>query len=217
MTRRGLPAALVTGLVMLLGLLVSPAQADVPRDGAGAASLRAGSALPPPTDLAARRGPERAKLTWTAPSDPRVNGFEVTRYPGGEVIPLPSGTEALVDFGLENGTTYRYTIASVDSDGYGRSEVVDFPPVTPADQPRRPRILRAACAQQRLSVHWRAPDDRGSAVTAYRVRAAGTVQTLGPRARSATVQEVARDQGVRVRVKAKNALGWGSWAEARCR
>jgi len=49
------------------------------------------------------------------------------------------------------------------------------------------------------------------------VRAAGTVQTLGPRARTATVREVARDQGVRVRVKAKNALGWGSWAEARCR
>ena len=216
MRRRGVPAALMTGLVLLLGLLVPPAQADAPREHARTASPRAGSPLPPPTDLAARPGPKRAKLTWTAPSDPRVNGFEVTRHPGGEVIPLPNGTEALVDFGLDNGTTYHYTIVSV-SDGYGRSEVVDFPSVTPADQPARPRVLRATCVQHRLSVTWRAPDDRGSAVTAYRVRAAGTVQTLGPRARSATVRQVPRDQGVRVRVKAKNALGWGRWAEARCR
>jgi len=207
----------LTTLAFLGGALMAstaPAQAA---EGGGAKVAEAGdTALPAPTNVKAKPRNKRVKITWQAPDDPRVNGFEITRYPGGEVIPVPNGTEALVDFGLTNGQTYEYTVESVDEEGYKHSEPVSTGPVTPARKPKTPTRVAATCNDHQLVVTWKPADAGDAPVTSYKARSIGKTQVRGAEAREARFKGVKRAQDVRVQVKAANDIGSGDWATARC-
>lgn len=80
-----------------------------------------GDTTPPsaPTALSATPGDGSIQLNWTPPSDPDVKGYNVYRrldaesYSSTPLILVTS--ESLLNSGLTNGTTYFYTVKTVDT------------------------------------------------------------------------------------------------------
>jgi len=144
--------------------------------------LASGPAVAPtaPQSLAARAGDGSVSLTWTPPASnggAAISGYNVYRSttPGGEgSTPVKTGvtTTSFTDTGLNNGTTYYYTVAAVNSAGTSpqSGEVSATPAPAPGTVPTAPQSLTATGHNGSVSLSWSVPSSNGGApITGYNV------------------------------------------------
>ncbi len=171
-------------------------------------------------------GNASATVSWTRP-DGHVEGYRVkvieADNPEREFL-VAAGADAtnLEVTGLTNGTDYRFAVQAwnlAQPSGDGRFSALSSR-VTPAPvRPAAPALGPVVRGDQRLTVTWTAPDDGGSAITGYTVRAlnpAGTVAALvtpGPGATGQTLTGLVNGRTYRLQVWATNAVGAGARAE----
>lgn len=103
-----------------------------------------------PTQLVATAGDGRVDLAWTAV--PGATSYAVVR----DGTPLATVTDpAYADKAADNGTTYSYAVAAVNSSGSSaRSTAVDATPLPP--KPAVPADVTATAGDQRVALAWTA-------------------------------------------------------------
>ncbi len=120
-----------------------------------------------PTALNATAGNQIANLTWTAPTDPDVKGYNIYRSestPVETTTPINGAlatTESYNDTGLTNGVEYYYTVVAVDTSN-NQSSPADEASATPqadATPPAAPTGLIATAGNQQVSLSWTPPPD----------------------------------------------------------
>src|SRR5207253_1294540 len=114
--------------------------------GTSAASAASNAVIPatvpgPPTGATATRGNGSATVSWTAPVDTGGTpgtGYTVTASPGGATVNVSSGsaTSAVVS-GLNNGTSYTFTVIAINNVGRGAPSAASAA-VTPITVPSAP-------------------------------------------------------------------------------
>ena len=182
----------------------TPSNAIVPSDGPGA-----------PINVNAVGGDTQASVIWMAPVDDggsSINMYTVTSSPGG-VIATSTATSTTVA-GLNNGTTYTFTVVATNSNGDGPASSPSNA-VLVAAVPDAPTELTATEDVNSASVSWMAPaDDGGSAIIDYTVTSnPGGVATTT----SATTTVVSRldpDTTYTFTVVARNIVGTSSASAA---
>ncbi len=97
----------------------------------------------------------------------------------------------------------------------GEVTAITIDPTDPGRVPSAPGIAKVTPGRGRVTVAWTPADGYGRAVTAYRLRAGGRTVTTGGHATRATIRRLTAGQRVRVRIQAKNALGWGPMVRTR--
>ncbi|HWG72759.1 MAG TPA: fibronectin type III domain-containing protein, partial [Acidimicrobiales bacterium] len=129
----------------------------------------------PPSGLVASAGNAQVSLTWTAPASDGgsaitgYNVYEGTTAGGESTTPVNSSPLIATTYtvtGLNNGTTYFFTVEAVNTVGNsGASNEVAATPVAP---PAAPTLLPATGGNAQVSLTWTAPTSNGgSAVTGY--------------------------------------------------
>jgi hypothetical protein len=123
-----------------------------------------------PSAVQGTRANGQVTVSWTAPSDNNepITGYTVTAEPGGETC-TTTGADSCVVPGLNNGTSYAFTVTATNTIGTGSaSGAVD---VTPATVPTAPVINTAVAGDGQTTVSWSAPANGGNAITGYTVTA----------------------------------------------
>ena len=187
-----------------------------------------------PAVLDVRADHERLDLEWTA-SLATVTGYDVhyTSSSSAGNDDAASGNDpsaAWVDAGhtgtaaslaiegLANGTEYRVRVRAVNTAGAGAwARGTGTPALTAPDAPDRPTVTQGVTV---LEVSWTAPDDRGSPITAYQVQYApndGGVSGWSNwrtdlTGTATTITGLNAGTGYWVRVRARNAAGWGGYS-----
>jgi titin len=125
------------------------------------------------TAVAGTPGDGQVDLTWSAPTSDGgadILGYVVVPSVGGtaqtpSTFPSTSTTETIT--GLENGTTYTFTVAALNRVGAGPASAPSGA-ITPATVPTAPQAVTASAGGGQAVVSWVAPtDDGGAAVTGY--------------------------------------------------
>ena len=146
------------------------------------------TATPPgaPTMLTAsglvstNRGVGIAALSWSAPSDggSPIRSYQITAMPGGHVTTVGGPATSGILSGLENGTSYTFTIRAENAVGLGAPST-SIGPVVPYSYPAPVPGVSAARRDRSADIRWETPDDDGGRpITGYQVSA----EPLGPRA-----------------------------------
>ncbi|MGW5433325.1 fibronectin type III domain-containing protein [Streptomyces sp. NPDC004059] len=163
-----------------------------------------------PTKVTASAGNRRAVVSWSpsASNGALVTGYTVTAEPGGATAATSGATSATMA-GLNNGTSYTFTVTATNWVGTSAASAPSAP-VTPAPQaPAAPSAVSASPGDTQASVAWTAPsDDGGSPVTGYTVTAnpgGTTVTTTG--ATSAVVPGLKNGTAYTFTVTATSAAG----------
>ncbi|MCW2807956.1 MAG: hypothetical protein JWQ93_1911 [Marmoricola sp.] len=164
---------------------------------------------PSPQSVSAAPGNAEATVSWTMPpTQADVTGFEVVRQPGAKVLSVPATSRSVTDTGLVNGTSYSHTVRALSPDG--SSDAVAAAPVVPATVPSAPVISAATAGRGSVTLTWKKPNDRGRAITGYRLVSGTRSLLVGPTVPKATLSGLAKGVNVTVGVQARNALGYGA-------
>jgi chitodextrinase len=125
-----------------------------------------------PTGLTAVRGDGQVTLSWTANAEPDLASYRVLR--DGVEVATVSGATTYTDTRLVNDTTYRYTLAAVDTHG-NRSTSSAAVTATPHElnAPAPPTGVAATASDRRVELSWTANVETDLA--AYRVLRDGAV------------------------------------------
>ena len=164
-----------------------------------------------PTNLTVVRGNGVATITWGAPA--QLNGATLQGYGivyGGETQSVGSDVFGYTATGLSNGVEYEFRVFAYSDQGNGAAALSA---VTPATTPGAPDNLRAAFADEEITLQWDlvvGVANGGAAVTAYIVRygsnEALTVGAVGV----AVVDNLTNGETVAFSVYAVNAVGAGA-------
>lgn len=167
----------------------------------------------PPLNVTATAAPSQARVEWSPPSSdghsPIVR-YTVTSTPGEVLVEVTGATRAVIK-GLENGTSYVFTVTATNAAGTGKpSEPSNA--VTPAPTaPGPPAQVTASGGAAQATVRWRAPAVTGdSPINGYTVIASPggrTATTTG--ATQATVVGLQPGSSYTFTVRATNAIGTG--------
>ncbi len=119
--------------------------------------------------------------------------------------------------GLNNGTDYRVRVRAVEGSVAGAwAHGTGTPALAVPSAPAAPSVTARATS---LAVSWTAPDDRGSPITAYEVRYAGSDTNLTNvywrddlTGTSATITGLKPGVTYWVSMRARNSAGWGGWS-----
>ena len=159
-----------------------------------------------PTAIA---GDENAEVSWATPT---TEGLEISAY---TVTSTPAGrtcsTSALscTVTGLENGTSYVFTVTAHNADGTGQASTPSVP-VTPSTVPGRPGKPMATAGDATAKVTWTAAVTNGSPIIKYTVTStARTGKTCNTTGLSCTVTGLKSGTSYAFTVKANNADGTG--------
>ncbi|MBU6143886.1 MAG: fibronectin type III domain-containing protein [Acidobacteria bacterium] len=132
-----------------------------------------------PTISAVEPGNNSMLVRWRAPSSTggaTVSTYTVTASPGGNSCSTTGAVLFCTITGLDNGTTYAFTVTATNSAGTG-SASASYNGV-PATSPNSPRNVTATPISQGLTVSWSAPSyDGGTAVTGYQATVRSTGDT----------------------------------------
>ncbi|WP_105970344.1 pectinesterase family protein [Streptomyces geranii] len=143
------------------------------------------------TGLSATVDGDDIDLTWTAPADSDVAGYQVFRSANGAAATLISGdgllaATAFTDSTAVQGTAYTYTVVTTDtsgnvSDASGSATATVPVPVPVVDAaPAAPTGLTATGAAGKIDLAWTAPADADLAgYRVYRSTSAGVTATAG--------------------------------------
>ena len=171
-------------------------------------------------------------IVWQAPDSDggsAITGYTVQWKSGTQGFGDPSrehtsgaSTFGYILTGLTNGTEYTVRVIAVNAVGDGPPS--DEKTGTPVGPPDAPPNVQAGSGHQQLTVSWGAPNDRGSAITEYRLQWKSPGQsfnssrqrTIAAPSRTDTIPSLINGTEYTVRVRATNASGNGPWsAEAK--
>jgi hypothetical protein len=159
-----------------------------------------------------------ARISWNAPASngSSITAYKVTAYRSGLASTSqlfgPSATTVTMT-GLNNGTTYTFTISATNASGTG-PQSVPTGPIT-VGTPTRPTGVTATAGSGQATVHWAAPTtNNGSPITGYTVTpyiglAAQPSRTFASTATTQTVSGLASGSTYTFTVAAINARGTG--------
>src|SRR3954451_4854438 len=174
----------------------------------------------PPIDLAATPGDGSAHLSWTPPASDGgspITGYNV--YEGDSVTPLNAEPTTDTSFdvtGLDNGTTYVFTVKAVNAIGEGgaSNEASATPETGAATVPDAPIDLTATPGDGSAHLEWTPPaSDGGSPITGYNVYEGDSVTPLNGDPITDTSFDVSGLTNATTyvfTVKAVNAIGEGA-------
>ena len=190
-------------------------------------TLRVGPSAPSaPAEPTVTPGNEQLRVRWTAPS---TNGADITDYDvrwqgaGGwndhELSTISTSLSATIT-GLTNGDSYDVQVRATNSVGSsGWSTAATGTPGRAVPDP--PDALALKPGNTQLEVSWSAPSGNGIAISGYNVQyrrgsSGGWNNHASPGAddTSTTITGLTNNQLYRVRVRARNSVGAGSWASA---
>ncbi|WP_370948699.1 fibronectin type III domain-containing protein [Amycolatopsis sp. cg5] len=179
-------------------------------------------ASPPgaPGGVTATAGDGSATVKWSAanPNGAPITGYRVS-WPGGSKT-LGGGTRTTTITGLENGTSYVFTVEAVNRAGTGAgADSAAVTPRTVAKPPGKPGALKIAIktGEANATVTWSAAAANGSPVTGYHVewnRDGVASADVEGGVRSFTLRGVGIESPLKVTVTAENANGVGQGATA---
>jgi hypothetical protein len=175
----------------------------------------------PPTNVTASDGQNGfSVLTWDAPLDDGgspITSYEVTSSPGAIVESVATPANGMTFIFLTNGTTYAFTVKSVNAIGKSVASAPSnaITPVAPVvtTVPGAPRNVTAAVASATsATINWTAPStDGGATITAYKVTAStGQTKTSLGAGLSTTITGLTSGSPVTFTVQAINSVGTGS-------
>ncbi|WP_250445540.1 fibronectin type III domain-containing protein [Actinotalea sp. C106] len=177
----------------------------------------------PDTPRAPRVGEVRDRtvvLSWDAPANngSPITTYRVTAQPGGIARECAS-TTCTID-GLTNDVEYSFTVAARNA--------IDWSDPSPASAPARPDAVPGApgapslvFGDRQIAASWSAPDNPGSAITAYTVEISPANQrgqsSFTTSSTSTTLPDLANGTSYAVRVRAQNRAPdpgpWSGWTE----
>ncbi|HUH81327.1 MAG TPA: DUF4082 domain-containing protein, partial [Solirubrobacteraceae bacterium] len=175
------------------------------------------------TGVTASPGPASATVSWSAPaSGGAPTEYVVTPYVGSTAQKAtvlkgtPPATTTTVS-GLENGTTYTFTVQAVNAIGSGtvsgQSNAVTPAPFT---APSAPTGVSASAATSQVLVSWSEPSNNGgSPITAYKITpfigsTAQAVTEVGAGSTSTTIKGLTNGTSYTFTVTAVNLAGPGA-------
>jgi hypothetical protein len=134
-------------------------------------------------DAVATPGNASATLTWNAARTCRVPvaRYHIAGEPGNIGVDVP-GTPGWAPItttipGLQNGTTYTFTVTAINADG---QDTLTFNAVSPYTTPAAPAGVSALPAGSSAIVTWTAPYDGGRPIAGYRITPYANGQALAP-------------------------------------
>ena len=187
-----------------------------------AASRSATPAGPPGTpSLTATRGNGQVSLSWSAASS---NGSTVTSYETRYLEGLEWSSWSTVSGGggarsrtigsLRNGTSYTFEVKAKNGVGYGSAASRS---ATPAGLPGKPQGVGTNRDGTSITISWSAASTNGSAIERYEVDELEGITWLGwtsaGTSTSYTKTSASTSRAYTFRVRAKNAVGYGSSVE----
>ena len=175
-----------------------------------------------PRNLTVTPGDRSLEVSWSPPANDGgspITGYRATFWDesrgqgGGRTV---SGTSATFT-GLNNGTTYKVSVAAINRHGEGNRASTTSVPQGAGTVPSEPRNLTVTPGDRSLEVSWSPPaNDGGSPITGYRVVwyswDAGTSDRIGIAGTSYTIRGLTNDATYYVEVYAANRHGPGSKA-----
>lgn len=161
------------------------------------------------TGVDATAGDGSAIVDWE-PADGNgapVTGYTLTLQPGDRTVQVDGGTtQARVD-GLVNGTTY--TVEVTATNAVGTSVASSSATFTPVGAPGRVAKPTALVKGRKVVLRWKPAESNGSAITRYRVTGAKPfARVVGSKTK--LVYKGVKPGTYRVRVAARNDVGWGA-------
>ncbi len=116
-----------------------------------------------------------------------------------------AGASSITVTGLENGTSYTFTITATNAVGTGTASI-NSTPITPASIPNAPTSVLATRGNGQATISFDAPFNGGSAITYYTVTSTGG-QTATGTASGIVVTGLTNGVSYTFTVTATNALG----------
>ena len=168
-----------------------------------------------PAMVSALAGVKSATVTWHASADngSPIVSYTVTAIPGGASAVVAGDTTFAVVTGLDNDTSYTFTVTGVNA--VGSSPAATSAAATTATVPAAPQQVHATAGSGELSVTWAPPSDNGgSPVVSYTVSTVPAGGTVAMGAYTATVSGLVAGTAYEASVLASNAAGDGAPAAA---
>lgn len=168
----------------------------------------------PPRDVTAVPGDGQATISWSVPVDDGgspITGYTVTASPGGTSKTVSGSTFETTVTGLANGTPYTFTVVANSARGTGDPSTPSIA-VTPVGAPDTPTGLTAVRSGDDVLVTWNAPDDNGSPIDYYWVKAqpGGSLREVYG---GTSVEFSNLSPGIYTfTVLAKNRVGYSAWS-----
>jgi fibronectin type 3 domain-containing protein len=164
-----------------------------------------------PIAVAASAGDGRATVTWSPPANDGgtlVTAYTVTSWPGGATVQTAGATTATVA-GLNNGTSYTFTVTAANAVGTGPASAPSSA-ATPATAPSAPQAITATAGDASATLTWSAPSSNGgAAITSYTVTASPGGMTAVVSGTTATVTGLTNGTSYTFVVTATNWAGTG--------
>ncbi|MDO3397941.1 fibronectin type III domain-containing protein, partial [Nocardioides sp. SOB44] len=166
------------------------------------------------TKPSATRGDKSATITWTKPpgNGSPVTGYTITAAPGGATKTVPADTTSTTIGGLNNGTTYTFTVVATNAigDSPASEPSNEVTPAAPATAPSAPANVTAAGGNASATVSWTAPDENNnSPVTGYTITSTpgGVSKSVTGDTTTATIDGLNNGTTYTFTVTATNAIG----------
>ena len=154
------------------------------------------------------------KVSWQPPSSD--GGATITAYriikPGKDAT-VKAAVRSYTVTGLKAGRAYTIKVQAKNAVGYGTAARITLKtkPVTPPSAPRSLKVSRTTRTSGKVS--WKAPSTTGgSKITGYRIIKPGKDVSVKAKVRSYTVKKLKAGRAYTIKVKAKNAKGYGPTA-----
>jgi large repetitive protein len=162
-----------------------------------------------PGGVAAARGDGAATVSWQAPNDQgcAITGYTVTAS-GGRTVSVPAGQTSTTVPGLNNGTSYTFTVVARNDVGDGARSAASNA-VVPAGLPCAPQITGATPDEKQVALTWNASCDNGSAITTYQLSVSGGAWTSVGTGTSYTRAGLADATTYTFQLRAVNDVGTG--------
>ncbi len=178
----------------------------------------------PPTGVTGIPGNTEVVVSWTAPAPnggSAVTGYTVTTTPGGKTCTATSPTTSCVVSGLNNGTTYTFTVKATNPIGTSAASTAS-PPVTPRTVPGAPTGVSGTRGNESVALVWTTPLANGGApILGYRIEArpvggawSVAVADTASAAPSRTITGLTNGTPYEFQVAAINAAGTGDYSPA---
>jgi hypothetical protein len=95
-----------------------------------------------------------------------ITSYHITGQPGNISLDVSGTTTSTIVTGLQNGVTYTFTIAAINSDG---QDSVTTNTVDPFTTPDQPGSVSATAGDGSATVSWSAPYDEGRPIVGYQI------------------------------------------------
>jgi hypothetical protein len=166
-----------------------------------------------PSGVSAIAGDANARVSWTAPVNnggSAITGYVVTAAPGGATCNAGPGASSCVISGLNNGSTYSFTVTARNAAGTS-SPSSSSNSVTPIGPPAAPTITSALRGDTKATVTFTAPTDNGgSAINYYVVTIQPSGETITTSSTTVEITNLTNGTLYTFTVAAVNNIGTGS-------